>query len=216
MKVGGEIDVMEQISIFISEQFVIHALISEDVKKEYAYAIEVLLEKGLTYSFLLAIAIYFQVLIPTLFLMGFFFSLRKYTGGFHLAHYRSCFLCTVGLYVFLVKFVAGFLCAHKEAVCVIFIISIIYLLIVGSINHPAMSWNREEFKEAKRSARYLVLIEMSIILIERYLYMNITCIIYSMMGMELCAVLLFLSKILHQEVEKRESINKKSSIGNDS
>ena len=82
--------------------------------------------------------------------------------------------------------------------------SYIYMVLTGTVNHPNMHMNSEELIESKKLARLLVLLEVSIILGCVLLGAGMIYTSYMAIAVILCAALLFISKILKQEVRENE------------
>ena len=189
-----------QLSKYLSDMFLKSDLIEKEEIEYYVYALEIMIEKAATYLIILAIAVQFKKIIPTFIFMICFFSLRKYTGGYHMSTYFRCLLGTIMTYALFNKFGHLFFQNNIEILYIGLIISVICILGIGAVNHPNMEWEKEELAENKKIARTLVLIEVVCIFCGVILQMNTDCIIFSAFAVILCAVLLTISKITKQEV----------------
>lgn len=189
-------------SEYLSEMLFKNSLIKKEEIEHYVYAIEIIIEKTITYMIILFIAFYYDKLIPTFLFMICFFTLRKYTGGYHMSTYLKCLLGTTITYAFFTHF--GYLLFQNNIgiLYVGLVISVICVLVIGAVNHPNMDLNKIELAENKKIARVLVLIETTCIFFGLILHMNMDCIISSTFAIILCSILLILSKITKQEVLK--------------
>jgi len=72
---------MENVVDKLINQLAINNIISCDMKAEYKYALDKIVERTVSYLFLFALSIYFEMLIPTFIFLLCFSSLRGCTGG---------------------------------------------------------------------------------------------------------------------------------------
>ena len=133
----------------------------------------------------------------------FFFELRKRTGGYHLDSFYKCYFATVAIYL-AVMLTAKSLAKYPQWLFGLVVIATIYIVIIGTVNHPNMQMNVAEFMESKKLARITVLLEVSIILGCVFLGGSIIYISYMAIAVILCAALLYISKIFKQEVTENE------------
>lgn len=84
------------------------------------------------------------------------------------------------------------------------VIAAIYIVLTGTANHPNIHMNTEELMESKKLARLIVLLEVSIILGCVLLGASMIYISYMAIAVILCVALLYISKILKQEVTENE------------
>ena len=87
-------------------------------------------------------------------------------------------------------------------------LSVIFIEIVGTVNHPNMKMNPEELMESKKAARIIGLLEGSIICSCILLGVDRIFISYMAIAVILCAALLCIAKIRKQEVKEDEKINR--------
>lgn len=83
-------------------------------------------------------------------------------------------------------------------------IATIYVVITGTVNHPNIQMNSAEFMASKKLARIIVLLEVSIILGCVFLGADMIYISYMAIAVILCVALLYISKILKQEISENE------------
>ena len=160
-------------------------------------------EKFITIGSIMLISLITNNLLPTLFFLIFFFELRKRTGGYHLDKFYKCYLATIATYL-TVMFTGEELSNYPRLLLVTVVIAVTYIVIIGTVNHPNMHMNSEEFTESKRLARIIVLLEACIILGFVLLGAGMIYTSYMAIAVILCAALLYISKILNQEVRENE------------
>ncbi len=159
-----------------------------------------MIEKYLVYATIFSLGIFLECIVSTIFFCMFFFSLRGRTGGFHTKTFFACYLGTVGIYVLLVKVVYPFMEKDMSVLYILLFISIVLIASIGTINHPNLDMTSLELVESKRSARLLLLIELLYILFCLYLRADVMWTIFPSLAIVLCGLLMFIAKILRQEV----------------
>lgn len=190
---------VERIAIGLTDQMIREELISKDMKDWYIYALLRIIESILSVGTIFVISLIFDAFVPTFGFWTFFNMLRKKTGGFHCEKYWQCYLGTVMIYMMIVRF-ESVISSHTIALYALLSISSIIILIIGTVNHPNISWNREEAREAKRISRYILAIEIGIICFFMAIGITQIYITYMSMAVILCALLLCAAKIIRQEV----------------
>lgn len=166
----------------------------------YAYSLEVMIEKIITYSILIMISIFMHVVIPTIFFMVFFFSLRERTGGYHLNSFFSCLIGTLVIYISMITVISTFLMTNLNVMFVLLLISSVIIMYIGNINHENLNLSEEEVRDCKASARFIVVVEVICIVSGVILDINRLCIVYQSLAIIMCAILLFVAKMIKQEV----------------
>jgi len=173
-------------------------LISEK-RDYYAYVLEVMIEKFITYSILIIISIMMDVTIPTIFFMVFFFSLRERTGGFHFNSFWKCLICTLVIYFLMNKVLITYFLSNEISMYVLLSISALLIMYIANVNHPDLNLEAYEIQNCKKSARTIVTVEMLCIILSISLRMNKICIIYGSLAIIMCAILLTIAKTTKQE-----------------
>ena len=133
----------------------------------------------------------------------FFFELRKRTGGYHLDNFCKCYFATVVIYL-AVMLTAESLAKYPQWLFGLVVIATIYIVIIGTVNHPNMQMNAAEFMESKKLVRIIVLLEFATILGCVLLGADMIYVSYMAIAVILCAALLYISKIFKQEVAENE------------
>jgi len=175
-------------------------ILMSEKRDYYAYILEVMIEKIITYSVLVIISIIMNVAIPTLFFMVFFFSLRERTGGFHFNSFLKCLISTLIIYLLMNTVLITFFLSHENSLYVTLGISVLIIMYIANVNNPNLGLDEEEILDCKKSARYIVIVEMLCIISGIALRMNKVCIIYESLAIIMCAVLLSIAKLKKQEV----------------
>lgn len=184
---------------YLVNQFIENELIESVHRNEYLYSLECFVESILTTGSLLILGSCFGKFIPTIVFLSVFFSLRKRTGGFHLATFGGCYIGTLISYVFIM--ILAKCVINKPVLLVVLTVSAgIFMLIVGTANHPNINMSREELNAAKESSRGLVSLMMMLVGFFLWIRVNMEVIVYMCLAIILCASLLMMAKITKQEV----------------
>ena len=140
-------------------------IISGDDKEAYIYAYTIMLEKVLTLITIGIIGIVLHRLVYIIIFLCIFMLLRRRTGGFHLETFGQCFIGT------------NIICIIIEA-C-----DFIWLL------------DNSELRESKKRARIVAALEVLLITVLCIAGIDRIIIVYMAMGINICALLLFMSKV---------------------
>lgn len=190
---------VDKIAVAIVSQMGKEELIEEDRKEHYVYALIIMTEKIITIGSILVISLFLKQFIPTLFFLGFFLCLRKRTGGYHASSFCRCYGYTILTYV-LITFISPVAMEYSYITYGLVILSVILILVLGTINHPNINLDDHELKESKKAARLFVILETMILLSAVLLGINKIYISYMSISIILCAALLCVAKIIKQEV----------------
>lgn len=144
-----------------------------------------------------------KMLIPTLFFLVFFLSLRKRTGGYHLNSFGQCYVGTVAAYIIILG-ITPILVNYPKLLLGMLFPAICVIKLIGTVNHPNMHMNDEELAESNKAAGIMVVLEGFIIYFFALIRADMVYICYMSAAIILCAVLLCAAKILKQEVKKNE------------
>lgn len=200
---------VEKLATDLIAQMVEAKLIDKKMAVKYIYAFICIIEKFITISSIILISLITHNLLPTILFLVFFFELRKRTGGYHLDKFYKCYFATVTTYL-IVVFIVAHLADYPQYLLGVVVIAAIYIGITGTVNHPNMQMNSEELMESKKLARIIVLLEISVILGCILLNADMIYVSYMAIAVILCAALLYISKILNQEVTEDEKCQQKS------
>lgn len=200
--IGGAV-MVEKLATDLIAQMIENKIIVKEMADRYIYTFICFVEKFLTIGSIILISLITRNLPPTIFFLIFFFELRKRTGGYHLDKFYKCYFATVAIYL-AVMLTAESLAKYPQWLFGLVVIATIYIVIIGTVNHPNMQMNAAEFMESKKLARLTVLLEVSIILGCVFLGASIIYISYMAIAVILCAALLYISKIFKQEVTENE------------
>ena len=80
-------------------------------------------------------------------------------------------------------------------VMVLCMVSVIYILCVGTVNHPNLALDNSELRESKKRARIVAALEALLITVLCIASIDRIIIVYMAMGINICALLLFMSKV---------------------
>ncbi|MCM1162263.1 MAG: accessory gene regulator B family protein [Roseburia sp.] len=191
---------VEKIVIGLVGQMKKEQIIDLSAGDNYEYALLTMIESFLTITTMLVLGLICKQFVCTICFLVFFLSLRKRTGGYHAKKFWQCYLATVLTY-FLVMKIAVPLSGNLIAMCILLICSIIFIELIGTVNHPNVDMDIYEFGESQRAARMLVLLEGSIILALIIMGFDMLYVSYMSIAIILCAMLMCVAKIIKQEVK---------------
>ena len=199
---------IEKLATNFIMQMTENKLIDKEMEERYIYAFTCMVEKIITIGSVVLISLITHNLFPTILFLLFFGELRKRTGGYHLNKFYKCYLATVASCL-IVMVISTNLAEYIQILLVILAIAVVYIEIIGTVNHPNMQMNSEELTESKKIARIVVLLEYSIILSCILLGADKVYVSYMTIAVILCAVLLCISKIARQEMTENEENQQK-------
>lgn len=190
---------VERVIKVIVNQMESENIIVTDMKEYYLYALLTMVEKIITISTIICISAIFQNVIPTLFFLVSFLSLRQRTGGYHADKFWKCYIGTIVTYI-LIQYFSNILVEQMKIVYVGVLISCVIICVIGTVNHPNMEFTAFELQESKKAARYLLILECLFLVAIDALKICKCCVVYMSVAIILCAFLLCLAKIKKQEV----------------
>ncbi len=199
----GERNVIEKMVTDLVSQMEEEKLIDNSIREYYVYALVSWVESFLTVGTIIVISMAVRRLFPTLLFLIFFLTLRQRTGGYHLNRFYQCYLATIVSYLLILWVDTGW-ANHIQILFGGLVLSVIFIEIVGTVNHPNMKMNAEELMESKKAARIIALLEGGIICGCILLGVDRIFISYMAIAVILCAVLLCIAKIRKQEVKEDE------------
>lgn len=190
---------VEKMALKIVNQMKLQKIISKSNCEYYEYALIVIVEHVITIGTLLILGLIFSQLLPTIYFMLFFLSLRKRTGGFHANKFWKCYLGTVTFYIAIMQ-ILPILCKKPMIMYGLLSLATLLICVIGTINHPNIDMSKSELQESKKMARFVVLMELMIINVLVYLKADKLYIGYMAVAVILCAFLMCLARIIKQEV----------------
>jgi accessory gene regulator B len=199
----GERNVIEKMVTDLVSQMEEEKLIDNSIREYYVYALVSWVESFLTVGTIIVISMAVRKFFPTLLFLIFFLTLRQRTGGYHLNRFYQCYLATIISYLLILWVDTGW-ANHIQILFGGLALSVIFIEIVGTVNHPNMKMNPEELMESKKAARIIGLLEGSIICSCILLGVDRIFISYMAIAVILCAALLCIAKIRKQEVKEDE------------
>ena len=191
---------IEKMALKLVNQMEMQKIISKSNCEYYEYALIGMAEQAITIGTMLFLGMLFRQFPHTICFIVFFLLLRKRTGGFHAAKFWQCYLGTIIFYMAIIQIVP-ILCRKPPVMYGLLLLSILLICIMGTINHPNMDMNKSELDESKKAARLLLLMEVMILAALVYLKADILYIGYMSIAVILCAFLMWLARIIKQEVK---------------
>ena len=199
LKGRRDIDMVDKLLGILVNQMEKKEIIEKEWKEYYFYALVVMVEQWITIVSIVMISLVFRNTIPTIIFLISFFALRKRTGGFHAEKFWQCYIATILTYIS-IGFIADELSNHKYIVYACVIAAAFVIASIGTVNHPNMAMNKEELRESKKAARYILALECILLCVAIMLNVSMICITYMAVAVILCAILLCTAKLIKQEV----------------
>lgn len=169
-------------------------IISKDDKEAYVYAYTITLEKILTLITIGIMGVVLNRLVNIIIFLCTFMFLRRRTGGFHLETFGQCFIGT-NIICIIIEVCDFIWLKYMPVVMVFCMVSVIYILCVGTVNHPNLALDDSELRESKKRARIVVVLEVLLTIVLCIVGVDRTITGYMAMGINICALLLVMSKI---------------------
>lgn len=182
---------MEQVATKIVTKMVLADLISEDESDLYNYGVQVILEKAISYAMIFAVAMIIHRLVEILLFFVSFSTIRKYSGGIHCKTFKSCLVISALVSfsgVMLLPLIEKQILTYQGGV----IMSMIIVIIIGSINNPNIDWSDCEYRSARRLARTIAIFELSVLLLLAVLNTPIRIRFFISYGIVVCAISMLL------------------------
>ena len=195
---------VEKAASFITDRIIAEKLISEDLRDWYIYSYLRIIETFISIGTVLTFSLFIGNTMPTVLFLLFFIALRSRTGGFHCNEFWQCYLVSNVVYI-VISLTEPYIRDYNVTMCVLTAISSIVIFLVGTVNHPNISYDKEELIRSKTLARsilgieLIIMISMATIGIDRIYISNLA------IGIILCAILMLLAKVFKQEVKKDEN-----------
>lgn len=134
--------------------------ICPEQEDDYKYSIQVILEKVIGYFVLLLLSVLNHLFLQTILFLLFFSNLRKYTGGYHARSFLGCIGLSMMMYEVYVIFLYPLMMNLKCLNFYLLGLSLIVVLILGTVNHPDMHLDEIEYSLCKNTARRVAAIEV--------------------------------------------------------
>ena len=145
--------------------------------------------------------------MTTILFLLFFNILRQRTGGFHCNEFWQCYIVTNMLYV-LISLLEEIIVMHGVYLWIVTAISAAVIFVIGTVNHPNISYDMVELRRSKTLARSILAIELLVLFFMGAIRIERVYIYYMSVSIILCAVLILLAKVFRQDVKEDE--NKKN------
>ena len=168
---------------------ILHNIINPAMKQQYEYAIEIMIERFITIVSMLLISTCLGKTVHASFFLIFFMLLRGHTGGYHAKHFFVCYLESMIVFVLLMIFgdrILSYQVLNYTALASSFVL----IMIVSDA----------ELRESRKAARYILILEMFVILSLKVMGASEQCICFMSWGIVLCAISIVIAKITKQEV----------------
>lgn len=185
---------IDELIVKIVDSMINTDIISKDDKEAYVYAYTITLEKVLTLITISIMGVVLNRLVNIIIFLCTFMFLRRRTGGFHLETFVQCFMGT-NLICVIIEACDFVWLKYMTLVMFLCMVSVLYIICVGTVNHPNLALNDGELMESKKRARIIVALEALLTIVLCIVRVDRTITGYMAMGINICALLLVMSKI---------------------
>ena len=141
----------------LTQKCVSMGLLDESYSEWFAYSIEKRVTTLLTWLVQCLIGGFCFGWTLTISFSVFFLLIRKYTNGYHAATYSKCLFHSILLEVVLLASIS-YVFHTGLALLFLTIVSDATILCIAPVNNESIHWSTDEFKAAKTSVRWLLLI----------------------------------------------------------
>ena len=149
---------IDELIVKIVDSMINTDIISKDDKEAYVYAYTITLEKVLTLITIGIMGVVLNRLVNIIIFLCTFMFLRRRTGGFHLETFGQCFMGT-NLICVIIEACDFVWLKYMTLVMFLCMVSVLYIICVGTVNHPNLALNDGELMESKKRARIIVALE---------------------------------------------------------
>ena len=174
-------------------------ILDQEHRKEYEYVLTTKIEKIVTYSILLLVALEIEKPVQGMIFAISFVRLRQTTGGFHADSFHGCLFGSVLTFLLAIEYIAPLVGCYVEAMAILLFLSVVCILYFSPVNHPNLGLSQEERKRHKYLCLIVLRAELGIIGFGEYLKLYFQR--YMVAAVILCAVYILLAKIISQEVK---------------
>lgn len=197
---------MERIASRIVSRMLLADLISDRETDEYAYEIQVLLEKVVSYVVIFGLAILFNRLLEIALFTISFSLIRKYSGGIHCRSFGTCLVASIAVSfssVIMFPLFAEIYPTYQGGATV----SMIIVILIGSVNNPNIDWSDYEYRRVKQISRLIVVMEAAVLLLLVVLEAPLSVRFFISYGIVMCAMSMLLEirkkgGVAHEEGRK--------------
>ncbi len=176
---------MDRLSTKLTNYILLKGVIEENDFEIYQYGFQRFLELFINIMCSIIIAILLNMKLECIVFFLFFIPLRSYSGGFHMEHYLSCLFLSLTGILCIVKYFS----ATLPLSCVLYFISLAVIKIIGSVNHPNRSVDKEDNLFFNKRANIILLASLIIFAIfllsnnTRYLFLE--ALVFTLMSVSL-------------------------------
>ena len=203
---------MEQLADKMVQMLEERKIIESVQREDYIYAVSCIAQAVVTNGVIFMLSIMYKTVWETFAFLLFFFGLRKASGGYHASSFGECFAESIGCYMG-ITVLSRYFSFSQGGCLIVFVLSVLIILVIGSVNLIGNEKNEIEYRLSKIAARKAVLLESGIIGVMSFLHFSQRMIGYLALSIILCACSLILAKRLGQEVKKRDDKRYRTSFG---
>lgn len=175
-----------------------NGLVNQSDIPNYKYHILCYMETIIVICSLLVIGVFFKSVPETIMFIICFFSIRNHSGGFHFDNFRKCYIGSVIVVLLGMIYIRNATETMGNLLFGLSVISYIIIMIYGTINHPNIDMDLDEFVTSKKLSRYILSLVFGLDLFVRWLNGNQNIIMYIEYAISLCGILFVFGKVLGQ------------------
>lgn len=189
---------IEALSERIIDRMISYKIIDNESRIVYGYNLQLIISSILGHLFILFVFGLTGKLFELLVFLIPFDALRMFCGGYHCNTIVGCllfsfFICEMALA--LQNYIYPTLLLYQGGG----ILSMIFIIFVGAINHPNMRWSDGELKLAKAKSRKVTIVIGAVLLLLNYINAGSLIIYFYCSGVLYCALLLMIQMIMKGE-----------------
>ena len=144
---------MNTLSNYLTEKFIQRSIINPDNYEIYKTGLELILADIINFSLILIIGIISKTFTYACIYLLMFWTVRRFSGGFHAKTYAVCRIVFVGTYVSII-YIGSVLSSSIFAAVICNIITIITMCLFAPVKHP----NKELTNREKQANRLFALL----------------------------------------------------------
>lgn len=191
----------EYITQKLVDRMITIKIVDSQQREEYLYTVQLLIEKIVGFLAIYLLAFFSgKIIETTLFLLP-YITLRKYTGGYHCKTSLMCIIMSAAIATFTTLIEIEFFINNLAVAFFLFILAVIFIIKVRTVNHPDMNWSVEEYDRIKILSLRSIVVWVAVIFIFKLLCVPIKVIVCFLTGIINTSLFMVIAKILKQEVK---------------
>lgn len=140
---------METLAVKLTEKFIDREIINSDNKETYITGLKLILSDIINFSLIFFVGIFTKSFIDSCIYLLVFWTVRKFSGGFHAKTYGVCRIVTVGTYIlifFTGKIIDDY---HTIIILICNMFAVVTMIAFAPVRHPNKDLTDKEIKANK-------------------------------------------------------------------